>query len=199
MVIGGGKVALRKVKALLEHGARVQVISPDPCLELSQLAKNGTLELLPRDYSWGDLEDAFVVVAATDDSSINKRVAEEARKRGVLVNVVDDPEKSDFIMPSYLRRGDITIAVSTGGRSPTLARKIRTRLEENFGAEYASLALLVGDIRSDLRKRKIKVNSEDWQEALDIDLLIEMLKGGRIDEARASLLSSLAKLGRGEE
>jgi len=87
------------------------------------------------------------------------------------VNVVDDAEISDFIVPSSLRRGDIAVAVSTAGKSPALARKIRTRLEENFGEEYASLATLIEEVRSEVKGRGLQVDAEDWQKALDLDLL----------------------------
>jgi siroheme synthase-like protein len=198
VVVGGGPVALRKVRALLEHGANVKVISPALCPELSQLGQDGTVRILRRDYVPGDLEDALITVAATDDSRVNGRVATEARKRGGLVNVVDDPQRSDFIVPSYLRRGDITIAVSTGGRSPALAQRIRAKLEESLGAEYASLALLVGEVRSELKQRGITVDSHDWQEVLDLDSLIYMVQAGRNDEVRALLFSSLEELRRKE-
>ncbi len=198
VVVGGGPVALRKTRALFEHGASVEVISPDLCPELSQLEKNGTVHVLHRDYERGDLGGAVIAVAATDDSKINGKVAEEARDTGVLVNVVDEPQYSDFIVPSYLRRGDVTIAVSTGGRSPALARKIRTKLEEDFGVEYVSLVLMVGEVRSELKQRGIIVNSDDWQEVLNLDSLVEMVHDGRSEEARAILLSGLEKLGRRE-
>ncbi|MEE9583625.1 MAG: bifunctional precorrin-2 dehydrogenase/sirohydrochlorin ferrochelatase, partial [Dehalococcoidales bacterium] len=125
IVVGGGQVALRKARALLEHGADVTIISPDLCHELAELAESGEVSALTKEYQAGDLKNAFVAIAATDNSETNRRVVAEARRRAVLVNVVDDAENSDFIVPSYLRRGEITIAVSTSGRSPALARKIR--------------------------------------------------------------------------
>ena len=163
VVGGGGQVALRKVRALLEHEAEVKVISPDLCPELAQMGEKKIILVVQRVYDQGDLEGAFVAIAATDDGKINCKVADEARQRGVLVNVVDDPEHSDFIVPSYLRRGVLTIAVSTDGRSPALARKIRTRLEKDFGAEYASLALMIGEARQELRRQGIKLNDDSWQ------------------------------------
>ena len=193
VVIGGGEVALRKVRALVEHEAEVKVISPDLCPELSQMAEKKTIHILQRSYDRGDLQGAFIAIAATDDGEINCKVAEEARARGILVNVVDDPEHSNFIVPSYLRRGALTIAVSTAGRSPALARKIRTKLEEEFGAEYASLALLIDEVRSELKRQGIKVNGDAWQEAIDLDLLSERLSAGQVKETKAILLSNLEK------
>ena len=132
VVVGGGKVAWRKVKGLLEFGANIEVISPDICPELNELAETGEINVLPRSYHTGDLQGAFVAIVATSNSDINQEVVKEARRSGVLVNVVDDAEDSAFIVPSCLRRGNITIAVSTAGSSPALARKIRTRLKKTL-------------------------------------------------------------------
>ena len=198
VVVGGGLVALRKVKVLLEHGASVEVISPDLCPELRHLGKEGTVQILSREYVQGDLEGALIAMAVTDQREANTKVAEEARERGILVNVADDLQHSDFILPSYLCRGDITIAVSTGGKSPALARRIRTKLEQDFGAEYASLVLLVAEVRSELKQRGANVDNEDWQEALDLDWLIKMIQSGRGEEAKTTLLSNLEQLSRRE-
>ncbi len=191
VVVGGGEVALRKVRALLEHGARVTVISPNLSPELIQLARHGEIEALNREYRAGDLKDSFVAIAATDDSDTNRRIVREAKNKTVLVNVVDDAENSDFIVPSCLRRGDVTIAVATAGRSPALARKIRTRLEKDFGEEYAALALLLDEVRAELKKKGITVGGDDWQAALDLDKLTELLRKGEKEKARALILSKL--------
>ena len=191
VVVGGGQVALRKVRALLEHGANVEVISPDLYSELGRLVESGEIRVLHREYQTGDLKGAFIGIAATDNNELNRQVVEEARRNAVLVNVVDDAEKSDFIVPSYLRRGDVAIAISTSGRSPALARKIRTRLEKDFGDEYAALALLVDEIRTEIKQLGIKIEGDGWQEALDLDLLIGLLRNGDRERARAVLLSNL--------
>jgi precorrin-2 dehydrogenase/sirohydrochlorin ferrochelatase len=195
VVIGGGMVALRKVRALLECGAYVEVISHEICPELIQLKEKGMVHLICREYMQGDLKDALLAVAATDDSVINKKITKEARRRGLLVNVVDDPLNSDFIVPSYLRRGTVTIAVSTGGNSPALARNIREKLERNFGPEYVSLAVLIGEVRSELKQKGVKVDSDEWQKALDLDLLISMVQDGRSEEVKTILLNKLDKVG----
>lgn len=196
VVVGGGGVALRKVKALLEHGASVEVISPDPCLELVGLAEKGRIRILQRHYQPGDLRKAFLAIAATDNSDINRQVVKEAKSKAVLVNVADDPENSDFIVPSYMRRGDMTIAVSTAGRSPALARKIRARLEKDFGDEYASLVRLIGEARAEVRRQGIKISGDDWQEALDLDLMLDLLKKGDEKKAKAVLLDRLMRTAR---
>ncbi len=191
VVVGGGQVALRKVRILLEHGASVEVVSPDLCSELNLIAESGEIDASRRHYQEGDLQGAVIAIAATDDNNTNLEVVKEARKRGVLVNVVDDAESSDFIAPSYMRRGDVTIAVSTAGRSPALARKIRTRLEKDFGDEYASLALLLDEVRTEIKRLGIKLDGDAWQEALDLDLLNDLLKRGNSEKARAILLNNL--------
>jgi len=191
VVVGGGQVALRKVRVLLECGANVEVISPELCSELNKLAESGKINVLRRRYQGGDLQGALIAIAATNNSDINQEVVKEARRGGVLANVVDDAEDSDFIVPSYLQRGNITIAISTAGSSPALARKIRTKLEKDFGDEYASLSLLVEEVRTELRRQGIKVDSDDWQKALDLDLMIDLLKKGEREKAKSVLLSNL--------
>ncbi len=191
VVVGGGEVARRKVKTLMEHGATITVISPELGPGLVQLAEHGEIEALNREYQTGDLKDSFIVIAATDDSNTNRQIVREAGERAVLVNVVDDAQNSDFIVPSFLRRGDITIAVSTAGCSPALARKIRTGLEKNFGEEYAALAQLLNEMRAELKKKGITVGGDDWQKALDLDQLIELLRKGEREKARALILSKL--------
>jgi siroheme synthase-like protein len=109
----------------------------------------------------------------------------------VLVNVVDDAENSDFIVPSCLRRGDLTVAVSTGGKSPALARKIRSRLQKEMGEEYAALVSIIGEVRSEMKRQGVEVNPEDWQVALDLDLLLDLLRRGESDKARTILLDNL--------
>ncbi|MFC2013882.1 bifunctional precorrin-2 dehydrogenase/sirohydrochlorin ferrochelatase [Chloroflexota bacterium] len=194
VMIGGEQIALRKAKGLLESGANIEVISPDLCPELSELAETGEINVLRRHYQAGDLQRALISIAATNNSDINQEVVKEARRGGVLVNVADDAEDSAFIVPSCLRRENITIAVPTAGSNPALARKIRTRLEKDLGDEYASLSLLVEEVRSELKRQGIKVNSDDWQKALDLDLIIDLLKQGNKERAKAALLNNLKAL-----
>jgi len=197
VVVGGGKVALRKVKMLLECGAKVTVISPALHQDLVRLAQGKAIRLIERDYESGDLDGAVVVIAATDVEEVNRSVAHEAKKRGIFVNVVDDPGESDFIVPSFLRRGDLTIAISTGGTSPALAKKIRTKLEQDFGKEYTLLLPLIGEVRSTLKEKKIKVREEAWQEVLDLDSLIRLIQNSQRERAKTLLLSKLKAYHRG--
>ena len=195
VVVGGGNVAERKTKAFLECGGTVYVISPNLSSGLRSLAETGQIEVIHRDYRADDLKNAAIVVAATDDQEVNKRIYSEGQQRGILTNVVDDPENSNFIVPSVLQRDDVIIAVSTSGRSPALARKIRTELEEKYSKEYASLAILLSEVRSELKGQGIEINNEVWQEAIDTDLLIELLRRGESQEAKNTLLSRLQKGG----
>ncbi len=193
VVVGGGRVALRKVRTLLEHRANVLVISPDLCSELGQLAKSGKIRVINRNYRAGDLRGAFVSIAATDNSTTNQNVVKEAQRNAILVNVVDSSQNSTFILPSYIRRGDITIVISTAGMSPALSRKICTRLKREFGDEYASLALLTYKVRSELKRQGIKIDGDSWQEALDLDLLLNLIVRGDDERAMAVLISNLKK------
>jgi siroheme synthase-like protein len=122
---------------------------------------------------------------------VNRKVATDAKKVGVLVNVADDPGPSDFIIPSFFRRGNLTVAVSTTGVSPALARKIRTKLEKSFGKEYSSLLSIIGEIRSAIKKKGIIVEQEIWQEALNLDSLIHLLQAGQQKKVKTYLMGKL--------
>jgi siroheme synthase-like protein len=191
VVVGGGRVALRKVTTLLDCGADITVISPKPLAEISKLFKNKAIRLVRRNYKQGDLRGAALSIAATHVDEINRKVAEESKKNGTLVNVVDNAELSDFIVSSSFRRGDLSVAVSTSGVSPALAKKIRAKLEKNIGMEYAYLLSLIGETRSEIKKKGLRVSTKTWQESLDLDSLILFIKTGRHKEAKAALLGKL--------
>ncbi len=195
IVVGGGQVALRKTCALLECGARIKVIAPGLCPELAGMAADGKIAAQKRQFHAGDLEDAFLAIAATDSAEANAAVVREARRARVLVNVVDDPADSDFIVPASLRRGDLNIAVSTAGRSPALARKVRTRLEEMFPPEYGALAALVSSVRDEVRQTGNSIDRERWQVALDLDALLALVKAGDTHRARTLLRENLGRPG----
>jgi len=175
------------------------VISPEATPALNRLAKAGAIKRVARAYRKGDLAGVRLAIAATDDSEVNAKVAREAIEHGVLVNVVDDLQHSEFIVPSVVRRGDVTIAVSTGGKSPALARKIRTDLEKAIGPAYGSLALLLSEVRASLKERGTKVDAEAWQESLDLAALLDMLEHGKLEEARRKILAGLLANGESEE
>ena len=191
VVIGGGQVGLRKAKMLLQAGANVFVISKNPHAEIRKLSKRKAIHLIQRDYKAGDLKDAVIAIACTDVKEVNRKVADEAKKAGVLINVADDPERSDFITPSLFKRGNLTVAVSTAGVSPALAKKIRMRLEQTFGEEYSPLLSVIKEVRQELKEQQLRVNTEDWQNALDLDLLTHLIQAGERQKAKAVLLEKL--------
>ncbi len=194
-VVGGGEVAARKVAGLLECGAAVRIIGPEACLALQQFVQAGKITWEKRPYRQGDLKGAGLVIAATDDSQVNLAASEDAHRAGIPVNVVDDAVKSSFILPAVLRRGDIIVAVSTSGRSPALARKLRTRLEQEFGEEYDTLTRVVDDVRQDLKRKGLRISSEVWQQALDVDQLIVLIREGRLEAARELILDRIIAAG----
>jgi precorrin-2 dehydrogenase/sirohydrochlorin ferrochelatase len=196
LVAGGGQVALRKASALLEHGAEVTVISPRLCAGMRKLDVDGKIKVINRAYRPGDMKGACIAIVATSNRGVNLGAAGEAKKRGVPVNVVDDPELSDFIVPSIMRRGSLAIAVSTSGKSPALARKIRGRLEGEFGKEYAQLVLIIEEVRRRVKGQRLRVSSRDWQETIDLDSMIALIRQGRDEEAGQSLLERLKKCGK---
>ena len=197
IVIGGGNIALRKIKSLLECRAKVTVITPKPHSEISKLSEEKMIRLIGRNYKVSDLKDAIVAIVCTNVKRVNRKAADEARKAGALVNVVDDPRGSDFIIPSFFRRGDLTVAVSTSGVSPALAKKIRAELEKRLGVEYASLLSLIGEIRSGIKREGSMVDAETWQGILDIDRLTRLLKAGSRQKAKTFLLEKLRATRRG--
>ncbi len=190
LVVGGGAVAERKAEGLLDACARVTVVSPLLTARLGSWASAGSIRHIARDYRAGDLAGHELAVVATDDGKVNAAVSREARGRGVWVNAVDDPAHCDFILPSILRRGDLVVAVTTGGASPGLARAIREELEVYFGGEYAALVRLAAEVRRELRARKRSPGGEAWRGAFSADLR-RLVREGKHAEARAHLLAQL--------
>lgn len=193
LVVGGGGVALRKVNNLLDYGASVKVISPTFCPGLKQLAETQKIRAILKQFEGSEIDDSFLVIAATDNPKINRQVAAEARKLKTLVNVVDDARLSDFIFPALLSRGDLTIAVSSGGKSPALSRKVRDHLEQYLEKEYSALIEIVAEARAEVQKRGIAIKKEVWQNALDLDTLINLIRGGQKEKARSLLINNLVR------
>ena len=133
LVVGGGKVAQRKIEMLLSFGSDICIVSKELTALLQRKVEDGTIRLLGEEFHEDDLAGMSLVIAATDDQALNRRVSLKARERGLMVNAVDQPSDCDFIVPSMVRRGDLLIAISTSGKSPALAKRIRQRLERTFG------------------------------------------------------------------
>jgi uroporphyrin-III C-methyltransferase / precorrin-2 dehydrogenase / sirohydrochlorin ferrochelatase len=186
VVVGGGMTAEHKARGLLEAGADVTVIASRFTSGLEELKRRGLLKLIQKAYSPGDLEGAFLAIAATDDPVTNAAIFHEAEERHVLLNAVDDIEHCHFAAPSIIRRGDFMLAISTGGKAPALAKRLRAELSKQFGPEYAVLIDVLGEVRAEAIVRR-EVNFETWaarwQEALEGDLL-ELVRSGRIEEAK---------------
>src|SRR3954471_17258901 len=147
LVVGGGEVGLEKVEGLLACGADVTLVAPDAVPELEELAREGSIDWERRGYEPPDLESSFLAIASTDDTDVNIRVYEDAEARAMLVNVVDVPPLCNFILPAIVRTGPLAIAISTAGASPALAKRMKREVGELFGEEYATLAVLLNDVR----------------------------------------------------
>lgn len=148
VIVGGGPVAYRKIKSLLYCDATVRIISPEVIPEIEQLALNGKVEWIARKYVEGDVKDALLIFAATDNRSVQEVIAKEAKKYSVLINSADDPVNSCFHVPAHLRRGKLLVTVSTEGGSPAFAKRIREDLERKFGHEYGEVIDLLLVIRN---------------------------------------------------
>ena len=173
LVVGGGKVAQRKIETLLECGTFVQVVAKELTAELEELRSSQKIEFLGGEFSEAYLEGAFLVFAATDDALLNRRVSHAAQQRGLLVNAVDQPADCNFIVPSVLTRGDLLIAVSTSGKSPAFARKVRVELERHFGEEYGLFLSLMGNLRKEILRLGLsqEENKTAFEELVYSDLL----------------------------
>ena len=188
LVVGGGRVALRKVEGLLACGAAVTVVAPDVVDDLAALA----VAVERRAYQPGEAAGGYrLVIAATDDREVNQAVFDDADGAGVWVNSADDPDRCSFTLPAVVRRGPLLVTVATGGRSPALAAWIRSRLDQEFGPEYEALIALLADERATLRGEGRSTEGLAWQTALDSDML-SLIRGGRISEARERLKTCLS-------
>jgi siroheme synthase-like protein len=148
LVVGGGEIGLEKVEGLLACDGRVTLMAPTAVPELEQLAREGSIEWLQREYAGAeDLEGVFIAIAATDDTDVNIRVYEDAERRAMLVNIVDVPPLCNFILPAIVRTGPLAIAISTAGASPALAKRIKREIADTYGEPYARLAELLNEVR----------------------------------------------------
>ena len=199
VVIGGGNVAERKVISLLDAGARVVVISPVLTPALKKLSRGKTINYCPKPYEDGDLEGFFLAYSATDNSSVNRKVFNEAKREGILLNVVDVPKLCNFIVPSVVDRGDLLIAISTSGKSPAMAKKIRQRLEKEFGREYAIFLNIMGKVRAKLltRSKESDTNKRMFEKLVNSPLL-EWIKKGEKEKVDRFLKEALKETGRGK-
>jgi precorrin-2 dehydrogenase / sirohydrochlorin ferrochelatase len=197
LVVGGGRVGEGKIRGLLAAGARVRVVSLEATEQVRRWAGEGRIELHLRPYESEDLDDRFLVIAATEQEETNTRVSADAESRQMLCNVVDVPDLCNFILPSIMRRGDLAIAVSTAGASPALARKLRLSMEASHGEEYALALELLGSLREELKQRYPDPRDRKVLfERIVYSDLIEMVRAGNT-EAIESLVESCIEEGPG--
>jgi siroheme synthase-like protein len=192
LVIGGGAVAERKVEGLLEAAASVTLVSPMLTETLERWVKEKKIRHYMREYRKGDLAGYRLAFVATDNPPINRAVYEEAQEAGVLLNSADDPAHCDFILPSVLRRGELQVAVATGGASPALSRAIREELEEYFSEDYELLSDVVADVRRELKEKGIAADAESWRRALNGDVR-RLVREGDIEAAKRRLREEVAR------
>ncbi len=194
VVVGGGEVAERKVRGLLKAGAKVKVISPEITQGLEELVKEGRIEYISRAYRGEDLKDAFLVIAATSDMNVNRSVFNDAHN--IPVNVVDVPELCSFIVPSIVSRGALTIAISTSGVSPAMAKSIRKELEDLFSEDIENFFELLEQIRTKIKECKLdsKIREALFKEIGSRRVLKVLLQRG-IEDAKDEIYDILNKRG----
>jgi precorrin-2 dehydrogenase/sirohydrochlorin ferrochelatase len=182
LVVGGGPVAFRKARMLMECGAQVTVVSMDFCDDFQQITDTSSISLEQRTYFPSDLDGKFLVIGATDDTELNRRISADAEKKNMLCNIADVPEICNFILPSVIRRGDLVVSVSTSGKSPAFAKHLRKELETTFGDEYARFLALMGAIRKKLLQTEHAPEShKPLFERLIHSELLEMIKKDQIE------------------
>jgi precorrin-2 dehydrogenase len=177
LVVGGGSVGTRKVMTLVECGAVVTVVSSDVAEELLELAKKKMIELKKRPYESSDIDGMFLVIGATDNEELNRQINKDAEHQNKLCNIADRPEACNFILPSIVNRGNLVIAISTSGKSPAFAKKMRQDLEKEFGEEYDKFLQLMGAIRK-------KALSEKHEPEAHKHLFEQLINRGLVDMVR---------------
>lgn len=192
LVVGGGQVGTRKVGTLLQCGAKVTVISHEATSELSSMAAQGRVDLQLRDYRSDDLDHMFLVIGATDDQELNRRIHRDAEAAQRLCNIADQPEQCNFVLPSIINQGNLSIAISTAGKSPAFAKFLRRQLQGQFGPEYGRMLDLMGAVRSRLlAEEHAPEQHKPLFEKLIHGGLLEMIKGNNHEQINALLESVL--------
>jgi siroheme synthase-like protein len=190
VVVGGGRIAARKIGPLLDLGADVVVIAPAVGPDVRAHADAGRCEVIEREFRAADLDGAWLAVTATDDPAVNASVYAAGEAARVWVNSADDPANCSFTMMSVIRRADLVVAVGTGGRSPALAAYLRRLLTEELGPEYETLLELLSEAREGLRASGRSTESADWQQAFDSGI-VDLVRAGRVADAKELLNSCL--------
>lgn len=199
VIVGGGTVAEGKIARLLDSGADIRVVSPDATAGIRQFADDGAVHWEQRRYQEGDLDGAFIAIAATNVREVNRRIFEEAEQRGVMLNAVDDPPNCSFIAPSIVQRGPVTLAISTSGVSPALARKLRESLQTSDALAWADLSGVMAVARSHLREEGLltSIDPQRWQCCITPQLLAMVQEGKQAEAAEALIAGLTGDDGRG--
>ncbi|MDI6686792.1 MAG: bifunctional precorrin-2 dehydrogenase/sirohydrochlorin ferrochelatase [Desulfobacterales bacterium] len=194
LVVGGGSVGTRKVLTLLSCGAKVTLVSPDISEKLLELAGNGLVAWKKRSYLSSDLNTMFLVIGASDDEELNRQISADAEKLNMPCNIADRPEACNFILPSIVNRGDLMISISTSGKSPAFAKKLRKELEKQFGVEYIEFLRLMGVIREKLlsEKHEPEAHKHIFERLINSDL-VEMIKTDRKEDINSLLFDILGQ------
>ena len=184
VIIGGGNVCARKAETMMKYGARVTIVSPEFTEEIEGWARDGALKIRRKTYEDADLEGANIVIASTDDQSVNERIAADCRRRRIPVNVVDVTPLCEFIVPAIIESGSIQIAVSTGGKSPALARTLKEDLQRLIGPEYAEVNDVLGTLREGAKRvLPTDVDRKRFFDGIIAKGILDMLREGRREEA----------------
>jgi precorrin-2 dehydrogenase/sirohydrochlorin ferrochelatase len=186
LVVGAGRIGEPKIGGLLETGARIRVVALDASPAVREWARAGKIDLELRAFTPEDVDGAFLVIVATNSRTLNERVHHEAKRRGVLCNVVDVPDLCDFFYPAVVRRGDLQIAISTAGQSPSLAQQIRQQLDKQFGPGYTAWVAELGETRK-------LILASDLDKERKLDLLHSLASREAVEAALAETPELVAK------
>jgi siroheme synthase-like protein len=184
LIVGGGTVCARKAETMMRYGARVTIVSPEITDEIAAWEQSGVLAVQRKMYAESDLEGASMVIASTDDQCVNARVARDCRRRRIPVNVVDVTHLCEFIVPAIIEKGSIQIAVSTGGKSPAIARTLREDLQRTIGPEYAEVNDLLGTLRKSAKQvLPTDIDRKRFFDSIITAGILDLLREGRRREA----------------
>jgi precorrin-2 dehydrogenase/sirohydrochlorin ferrochelatase len=185
VIVGGGEVAARKAERLLDCGAKVFIISPQLTPELAALKEKDIISHIATEYTGDLINGAALVIGATDDEKTNAAISFDVRNKGIPVNIVDDPQKCDFILPSLVQRGDLAITIGTGGKSPALARHMREELESKYGKEYEIFLNILGNLR--VKMVKNEGIGRDWFESLLAAGILDSIKEKNVEKVKKTV------------
>jgi precorrin-2 dehydrogenase len=196
VIIGGGNVCARKAETMMNYGARVTIVSPEFTDEIEGWARDGRLQIKRKKYDEADLDGANIVIASTDDQPVNEQIAADCRRRRIPVNVVDVTPLCEFIVPAIIDKGSVTIAVSTGGKSPALARTLKEDLMRLVGTEYAEVNDALGSLRESAKKvLPTDVDRKAFFDGIIARGILDLLRTGRRHDAYAAIAAACAEAG----